>query len=160
MAPSTPSGASLMMMPMILNSTSESASITCATGLPRSPSKRQRAAEQHREQQHLQHVAGGEGVDHRGRDQLQQELDRAAAGELVGVSRRRRSWPRRRACRRVDVHADAGLEHEGQHQPERQGDGGQHLEVDQRLDADAAHALQVAGAGRCRAPRRRTPAPG
>ena len=37
-APSTPSGASLMMMAMILNSTSEVASITAATGLPRSPS--------------------------------------------------------------------------------------------------------------------------
>ena len=38
MAPSTPRGASLMMMPMILNSTSDVTSIMVATGLPRSPS--------------------------------------------------------------------------------------------------------------------------
>ncbi len=37
-APSTPSGASLMMMPMILNSTWLSVSMKLATGAPRSPS--------------------------------------------------------------------------------------------------------------------------
>ena len=37
-APSTPSGASLMMMPMILNSTWPSVSMKVATGAPRSPS--------------------------------------------------------------------------------------------------------------------------
>ena len=38
MAPSTPSGASLMRMPMILNSTFDSVSISACTGAPRSPS--------------------------------------------------------------------------------------------------------------------------
>src|SRR6218665_820051 len=52
---------------------------------PASPQKGEPTAEQHREQQHLQHIAGGKGADRRGRDQFHQELDRAAARELVGV---------------------------------------------------------------------------
>ena len=107
---------------------------------------RQCAAEQHREQQHLQHVAGGEGIDHRRRDQLHQELDSAAAGELarvLGVGAHRLGIQRLR----VDVHADARLEQEGQRQAEGQRDGSHQLEVDERLHANAADALQVAGAG-------------
>jgi hypothetical protein len=61
-APSTPIGASFMMMPMTLNSTCVSVSMKFATGAPRSPSSESAAAEQHREQQHLQHVAVGEGA--------------------------------------------------------------------------------------------------
>ncbi|MNS84899.1 hypothetical protein D3C72_1187430 [compost metagenome] len=108
--------------------------------------QRQRAAEQHREQQHLQHVARGEGGHHRGGNELHQELDRAAAGELVGVGG---VGAHGAGVQRlgVDVHAHARLEHEGQHQAHRQRDGGQHLEVDQRLHADPAHALEVARAG-------------
>ncbi len=70
---------------------------------------RQRAAEQNREQQHLQHVASGKGAHRSGRDQLHQKLDRAAAGELAGgldIGAHRLGVERFR----VHVHADTGLE--------------------------------------------------
>src|SRR6218665_3181557 len=47
----------------------------------------------------------------------------------------------------VDVHARARLEPKAQHQAQHQGDGGQQLEVDQRLHAHPAHAPEVARAG-------------
>ncbi len=49
--------------------------------------------------------------------------------------------------RGVDVHARAGLEDVDHHQPDHQGDGRQHLEIDQGLDADPAHLLEVAHLG-------------
>ncbi|MNX95806.1 hypothetical protein D3C86_1280960 [compost metagenome] len=113
--------------------------------LARLAHQRQRAAEQHGDQQHLEHVTAGEGAHHRVRDQLEQEIDRAGALHLLGVvdiGRHGRDIERAR----VHVHARAGLEHVGQHDAQRQCDGGDDLEVDHRLDADPAHLLQLAGA--------------
>ena len=49
--------------------------------------------------------------------------------------------------RGVDVHAVAGREQERQHQADGERDRGHDLEIDQRLEADAADFLQIAGAG-------------
>jgi hypothetical protein len=106
----------------------------------------QRAAEQHGEQQHLQHVALGEGFHHGGGNELHQEVHRAAAGQLVGIAGIGRHG-RGVELAGVHVHAHAGLEDKGQHQAHAQGDGGQHLEIDQGLDAHAADALEVACTG-------------
>jgi len=47
----------------------------------------------------------------------------------------------------VDVHAGAGLQGVGNDQPDDQRERGQHLEIDQRLEADAADLLHVLHAG-------------
>ena len=113
------------------------------TGAARSPRKEAAAPNRMREQQHLQDIALGEGVDHRGRDDLHQEIDRAVlhVADPVGICRHRGGVQRAR----VDVHADAGLERIGQDDADQQGEGGDDLEVDHRLDADPADLLQVAG---------------
>ena len=50
-------------------------------------------------------------------------------------------------ARRIDVHAVAGAEDVGEQEADDERDRGHHLEIDQRLDADAADLLEVAGAG-------------
>ncbi|MPM58949.1 hypothetical protein SDC9_105784 [bioreactor metagenome] len=107
---------------------------------------RQRAAEQHGKQQHLQHIARGKGLHHGVGDQLHQKVHQAARGELVGVAGVRAHG---RGVQRlhIHVHAVAGLEHKGQHQAHDQRDGGEHLKIHQRLHAHAAHAAQVARPG-------------
>jgi hypothetical protein len=57
-------------------------------------------------------------------------------GERLGIERRR-----------VDIHAVAGAEQIGEQQADHQRHRGHHLEIDQRLDADPADLLEVAGAG-------------
>ncbi len=47
----------------------------------------------------------------------------------------------------IDVHAVAGAEDIGEQQADHERDRGHHLEIDQRLDADPADLLEVAGAG-------------
>ncbi|MCY1237543.1 hypothetical protein D9M72_502450 [compost metagenome] len=107
--------------------------------------QRQRAAEQDRHQQHLQHVAVGKGAEHGVGDQLEQEVDRALVFHLGGVVDKAGNG-RRIQRARIHVHADAGLEHISQEDAQRQRDGGDDLEVHHRLDADAADLLQLAGA--------------
>jgi hypothetical protein len=125
-----------MMKPIILNSVCENVSISLTSGRPGFAHQRQRAAEQDRDQQHLQHVAAGERAHDRVRNQLEQEVDHARALHLVGgfdVGRHGRGVERTR----IHVHAGAGMEHVGQHHAQRQRDGGDHLEIDHGLDADA-----------------------
>ena len=103
----------------------------------------QRAAEQHREQQHLQNVVVGEGADHRGRDQIHQELRGgvhvlAALGDVAHVSGGQLLQMNIRAA------ADAGAE--GEDQTDHQGDGGEDFKVDDRFEADAPDLLQIARA--------------
>ena len=104
----------------------------------------QRAAEQHREQQHLQHVVVGKGADHRVGDQVHQELAGAAdvlalVGQFIEAGGRQ--------LLQVDIGALADTGAEGHHQADHQGDGGQDFKVDHRLEADAPDFLQVARAG-------------
>ena len=94
-----------MMKPTIANSTCENFSMKSNTSVPRPPKLVQREAEQHREQQHLQDLALGEGIDHGVRDDVEQEVGGAlhlarpgVGGDALGVERRR-----------VDVHARARL---------------------------------------------------
>ena len=94
----------------------------------------------------MQHITGGESLHHGVGDEFHQKVDRAAAGQLVGIAGVGRHGGGVQLAD-VHVHADTGLKHKGQHQTQAQGEGGEYLKVDQRLDADPAHALQVARAG-------------
>ena len=106
----------------------------------------ERDAEQHGEEQHLQHVVARQRVERRGRNDVEDEAADAGALQLVGVVGV--GAERFRVERRsVDVHAVAGAERESEHDAEHERDGGHHLEINQRLDADAADFLEVAGAG-------------
>ncbi|MCY1438679.1 hypothetical protein D9M71_548880 [compost metagenome] len=105
--------------------------------------KVQRAAEQHREQQHLEDVVVGEGADHRSRDQVHEECRGtvdvlAALGQAAGIGAGQ--------LVQVDVGAAADAAGEGEHQADHQRQGGQHFEVDHRLQADAADLFQVTSA--------------
>ncbi|MNQ78388.1 hypothetical protein D3C85_932970 [compost metagenome] len=104
----------------------------------------QRAAEQNREQQHLQDVVIGKRTNHGGRDQVQQELRGAVhvlaafgqvahvgAGQLIQVD--------------IGTTADAGGE--GEDQADHQCDRGQHFKVNDRFEANSPDLLQIASAG-------------
>ena len=104
----------------------------------------QRAAEQHRKQQHLQHVIIGKGADYRVGDQLHQKLA-GAADVLALVGQFIQTGGRELLQVNIGAAADAGAE--GHDQAEHQGDGGQHLKIDHRLETDASDLLQVARAG-------------
>ena len=80
--------------------------------------KRKRATEEHRKQQHLQHVAIGKCADGGVWDQFHQELNGATAGEFAGILG---IGAHRLHVQRfgIDVHADTRLEPEGQRQTER-----------------------------------------
>ncbi|MNQ60005.1 hypothetical protein D3C85_742710 [compost metagenome] len=104
----------------------------------------QGAAEQHGEQQDLEDVVLGEGAEHRRRDQAQEEGHRPV--HCLGPAAVDRRIAGREVVQ-VDARAVAQADAVGDHQADDQGEGGQHLEVDHRLQADAPHLLQVAGAG-------------
>ena len=100
--------------------------------------------EQHGEEQHLEDLALGEGADDGVRDDVQQELDGAllpapwsCSAAIALVS----------SVAGIDVHAGAGLhdvdDDEADDQRERRDD----LEIEQRLEADAADLLHVVHAG-------------
>ena len=104
----------------------------------------ERRAEEHRQHQHLQDVAVGEGADEGRGDDVEQEADRAVdLLRALGVGRQRARVERAR----VDVHPVARAEGVGDDDAEDQRDRRHHLEVDDRLDADAADLLEVAGGG-------------
>jgi hypothetical protein len=65
----------------------------------------QREGEQHGEEQHLQDFAFGERAHDRGRDDVQEEVERGLLGRLLRVGGDALGVERVR----VDVHADAGL---------------------------------------------------
>ncbi len=103
----------------------------------------QRAAEQYREQQYLEDVVVGKGADHRGGDQVHEERRGtvdvlAALGQAAGVGAGQ--------LVQVDVGPAADAAGEGEHQADHQRQGGQHFEVDHRLQADTPDLFQVAGA--------------
>ena len=100
--------------------------------------------EQDRDQEHLQDVALGERIQHRRRDDLHQEGDGAALdlADAIRVGGHRRGIERIG----VDVHADTRLEGVGQRDADQEGEGRQDLEIEDRLDADPPHLLEVTGA--------------
>ena len=102
----------------------------------------ERQAEQHREEQHLQNLALGEGVHDRRRNDVHQEVHGAEA------LRRGRVGGHRLRVERAGVGVDAGArledidDDQANHERHRRDD----LEVDQRADANAADVLHVAHA--------------
>lgn len=95
--------------------------------------------EEHREEQHLQDVAIGEGADHGGRDHVEQEADGALrlarlgiSGDLAGVQ-----------GARIDMHASAWLRYVDHDQTDDQGDGGDDLEVQQCVTTGFTHRFHV-----------------
>ena len=74
-APNAPIGASRMIMPTIANSASDAAGSDSTSGAAGGPILQQRQAEEHREQQHLQHVSARERADDGVGNDIQQELD-------------------------------------------------------------------------------------
>lgn len=101
----------------------------------------QAEAEQRRDEEHRQDVVAGEGADQRGRDHRQDELDEA-------LMLRRGRWQALGGERRdVDVQSAAGLDDVDDDEADHHGDGGENLEVDQRLEADPADRAQVVHGG-------------
>ena len=103
----------------------------------------QRKAEQDGDQQHLQDVALGKGVDEGVGNDVEDELDRrlgvGLGGEAfdgLGVQRGK-----------IGIEAGARLGHVGHHQADHQRKGGYDLEVEQRLAAHPADFLHVLHAG-------------
>jgi hypothetical protein len=108
--------------------------------------QRERHAEQHSEEQHLQHVVARQCVERGRRDDVEDEAADAAALHLVGVVG---VGVERLGVEQggIDVHAVAGREDEGEQQADAQRDRRHHLEIDQCLEPDPADLLEVAGAG-------------
>ena len=103
----------------------------------------QSECEQDREEQHLQDFTGRKCADHRVGNDVHQELESAL---LLGL--RHEALDRLGVERLdVDVHAGAGLQGIHDDEADDQRDGRQHLEVDQRLEADAADLFHVLHAG-------------
>ncbi len=101
----------------------------------------QSGAEHDRDQQNLQNIALGEGVDEGRRNDPQQEIDRTGdLTEMLRIGGHRLRIERTR----IDVHADAGSERVREHDAETKRNGGDDLEVDDGFHADAADLAQVA----------------
>ena len=111
---------------------------------------RERHPEEDRKEQHLQDVAARERVGHVLGDDVEQKVGGAegvpgggVVGDGAGVERRR-----------VDVHPGARLHELADQQAEGEREGGQDLEVDDPLEADPPHPLQIAHLGDARHHRR------
>src|SRR5450830_537540 len=104
--------------------------------------QRQREAEQDGDQQHLQDVALGEGIDDGVRDDVHHEVDRAQAFD-VRVLRNQLDIE----VGRVGVEAGAWFQDVSDQQANCQRESGDYFEVEQGLAADAADFLDVLHAG-------------
>ena len=103
----------------------------------------QRQAEQHREEQHLQDVARGEGADDRLRDDVLQEADDAGVMRLGGVALHRLGIE----AGGIDVQAGAGLDQVADDEADDQRQRREAQEIDHRLAGDAPDLLHVGHAG-------------
>ena len=99
----------------------------------------ERQPEKNGQQQHLQDLSLSEGTDEGAGDQVEQEIDRAhlprsggVAGEALGIQRGGVGVETR--PRREDIRDD---------QADHEGDGRDHLEIKEGLEADAADLLEV-----------------
>ncbi|KAG0776292.1 hypothetical protein G6F22_012675 [Rhizopus arrhizus] len=104
---------------------------------------RQRDAEQHGHEQHLQDVAVDEGAEQRLRDDVHQEADQGQVMRLLDVAVHRGLVQ----LGRVDVHAGAGLHHVRHDHADDQRQRGEEQEVRHRLGEHPAHGAQVGHAG-------------
>lgn len=106
---------------------------------------RQAEAEHHREEDDRQHLATGDGGEDVGGNQVEDGRDERMVmlhflGGLLVLGNVH-------GTQGAHVDAGAGLEQVGQQQADDDGDGGDDLEVDDGLQADAAKLLRVADAG-------------
>ena len=102
--------------------------------------------EQHRKQQYLQDIAAGKGTDHAARNNIQQKGNNSLrlgllriGGDGAGIQRGR-----------IDVHSSPRLQQIDHAQPDDEGDGADHLKVDQGNGAglaDRLHALHPGNTG-------------
>ena len=97
-------------------------------------------AGENRHQQHLQDVAAGQRTEEAVGDDPQQMADDAFLLGRGDVTRHRLGIERRR----IDVESLAGLQQLANDQPDGERDGGNSLEIKQRLDADAADLAEIA----------------
>ena len=99
--------------------------------------------EQQGEEQHLQHLALGEGADHGGGDDVRDVVPCAHVVRLGDVGLDAAGID----GLRIDVHARAGLPEVHHQQADHQGERGRQLEIQQCLQPDAADLLHVLHAG-------------
>ena len=113
------------------------------TALIRSPKlaeTRDGEAGEDRNQQNLQKIAAGESADEGVGDDRQQMGDEPLLLGAIDVACDRIGIERGR----IDVEPLAGLKKLADHEPDHQRQGRDRLEIEQRLDADAADLLEVA----------------
>ena len=96
-------------------------------------------AEENGEQQYLQDVALGKGVDHGVGNDIEQELGGALHLARAGVGDQRFGVQRRR----IDVHAGAWLHQVHDQQSDDQRQAADHFEIKQRQAAGLTHRLHV-----------------
>ena len=101
-----PSGANFMITATMPNSTCDRPSMQPKHRRAARAQALQRESKQHREQQDLQNLAFGESVDHRGRDDVEQEIGRRLQFSRTGI----RCHGRRIESAWIDIHAAAGLQ--------------------------------------------------
>ena len=103
----------------------------------------ERQAEQHGEQQHLHNLPFRERADGRVGDDVHQVIDRV---QVLGL-RRIGLYRLGVEAGRIGIDAGSGPIEIGDHETDEEGDRGQHLEIDQRLQSDAPDLLQIAHLG-------------
>src|SRR3990172_7238359 len=140
MAPNVPMGARVMIKASTANRAVERLSIRLRSGGALFAQLEQGEAEQDREEQNLEDGAGGEGADHRLRDDVHEELN-APGGS--GGSARLGGHPARVQGRRVRVQAGARLDQDADDQADNHGQGRDDLEQEDGADADAPDLLHV-----------------
>ena len=103
----------------------------------------ERKAEQQREQQNLKNVAFGEGADGAVGDDVEQEIDAAVSGGRMDI------FGDGGGVRRAGE-AGARFEQIADKQADRQREGRDDLEIDQRLDPDAPNLARIFDMGHAR----------
>jgi hypothetical protein len=111
--------------------------------LPACPIALSAKTAQHRDEQHLQHIAFRKRADEGIGNDAEQKLRGGAAVGLPQIRRDARGID----MRQVDVHAGARRKDIHRDQTEHQRKRGQHLEIDQRLERDAPDLRHIRHAG-------------
>ena len=103
----------------------------------------ERQAEQHGKQQHLQNLPLGKRAYDRIRDNVHQVISRVEVLGLRCISLNRFGIE----GGRIGIDPGSGPIEIGYYEADQEGDGREHLEIDQRLEADAPDFLQIAHLG-------------
>ena len=103
---------------------------------------RESQAEEHAEEDDLQHIAADKGIADAGWNDVQQKVRKTQM--LCGCSVSGDGFRIQRS--RIDVHPPPGTQHGHGYQSHQQRDRGDHLKVKQRFDTYASNFLQVAHA--------------